>query len=1360
MPCASAAAAQTEAAREMTDPASLRQSTERERFLAEVVETADMPFGVGAPDGRLVTFNQAFIDLTGYSREELQQRQFTWVTDLTPIEWRATELARLAEAVRTRQPVRYEKEYLRKDGTRVPIELFVQPVFDAAGTLLHYRCFLTDIRARKQLEQERRQAEEQYRNLFATLIEGFCIIEVLFDDHDKPIDYRFLEVNPTFERQTGLRDVQGKRMRDLAPEHEAYWFELYGKIALTGEPARFINEAKALNRWYDVSAYRVGGPDSRKVAILFNDITERKQAEEARQAILRRFYAILSNMYSGVLLVTDEGRVEFANQALCNMFGLKDAPAALAGLSSRDMLARIKPGYLQPDAAIDRILEILARNEPVRGEEVALQAGKTCVRDFIPLNLDGTSYGRLWLHNDITVRKQMEQKLRRNQQLLQAVIDNSQALIYVKDLNGRIIVANQALGDVVGLPTQDILGKTSREIINDPEAGEAHMANDWQIIATGQPLTMEETTPGHVFLSEKFPLRDAQGRIFGTGGVSTDITERKKNEANLNKLNRTLQALNRSEQIFQRAASESDCLNEICKVIVELCGHAMAWIGTAEMDEGRTVRPVASAGFEEGYLQTLHVTWADTERGRGPTGTAIRTGKPCVCANMCTDPAFAPWREQAIQRGYAASLVLPLLVDAASSADAGSGAGGDGKVLGAITIYSREPDAFTADEVALLSTLAADLTHGIMMLRLRTANQQADREREITVDFLRRMNDAATTTDMVHAATTVFREYSGCEAIGLRLKDGDDYPYFEARGFPEEFVKLENSLCARDADGNVICNSAGYPIQECMCGSVIQGRFDPSKPFFTARGSFWANSTTELLATSTAADRQTRTRNRCNGEGYESVALIALRVGRECLGLLQLNDRRKGRFSREDIALWERLADYLATALAKTRAEELLRKSEEQLRLAHEAAEIEVWDFDPRQGVMQCSPRVKAWWALSPEQPFTYAVWLEHLHPEDRDAAVAEVSRSIDPAGPGRQDMEYRVVPPHGFVRWISVHSQTHFAEVAGQRQAVRIIGAMQDITARKQVEEALAGSRERLELALTSSAMATFEWDIVTNKRIWSDEVHHLMGTTPETFTGKSEEFFQVIHPDDHRAVQAAIARALETTTYENEYRAVWPDGSIHHIAARGRVHHDREGRPVRMAGVCWDMTERKQAEEAVRQAHERLAFAQQAAGAGSWEWDMKTGKLEWSPELFHLFGLDPAKTEASLDVWRETMHPEDRPAVDGNLNAAIREHTKVVNEYRIVLPAGDIRWIRAVGETNYADDGTPVRMAGLCFDITQRKVIEEDVRRNADELARFNRVMVNRELRMIELKKQVNDLCVQLGQNKPYPLDFEKES
>ncbi|MGO9377018.1 MAG: PAS domain S-box protein [Dissulfurispiraceae bacterium] len=217
----------------------------------------------------------------------------------------------------------------------------------------------------------------------------------------------------------------------------------------------------------------------------------------------------------------------------------------------------------------------------------------------------------------------------------------------------------------------------------------------------------------------------------------------------------------------------------------------------------------------------------------------------------------------------------------------------------------------------------------VVLVQDISSSKRAGNERELAVNFLRLVNESRNKKDLIQAVVTYFRQHSGCEAVGIRLHEKDDYPYYEVRGFPVEFVLAENSLCSRSDTGEVIRDSTGNPVLDCMCGNVISGRFDPSKPFFTESGSFWSNNTTKLLASTTDADRQTRTRNRCNGEGYESVALIALRVGEDRLGLLQLNDRQKGRFSPEDIALWERLAGYLAVALAKFHTEELLRGSEE-----------------------------------------------------------------------------------------------------------------------------------------------------------------------------------------------------------------------------------------------------------------------------------------------------------------------------------------------------------------------------------------------------------------------------------------------
>ena len=179
-----------------------------------------------------------------------------------------------------------------------------------------------DSAQRRQAEEHLRKSEEKYRTLFDSIDEGFCTIEVLFDGNQKPVDYRFLEINPSFEKQTGIQNARGRRMRKIAPLHEEYWFEIYGKIALTGEPARFENPAAQLHRWYDVYAFRVGEPQQKRVAILFNDITQRKQAEAALKESEAAFRALSESVPQMVWMCTPDGLNIYFNQRWVDYTGL------------------------------------------------------------------------------------------------------------------------------------------------------------------------------------------------------------------------------------------------------------------------------------------------------------------------------------------------------------------------------------------------------------------------------------------------------------------------------------------------------------------------------------------------------------------------------------------------------------------------------------------------------------------------------------------------------------------------------------------------------------------------------------------------------------------------------------------------------------------------------------------------------------------------------------------------------------------------------------------------------------------------------------------------------------------------------
>ena len=180
--------------------------------------------------------------------------------------------------------------------------------------------------------------------------------------------------------------------------------------------------------------------------------------------------------------------------------------------------------------------------------------------------------------------------------------------------------------------------------------------------------------------------------------------------------NRMLNILSECSLAIMRATEEPALLQEICRIIIDLGGYPLVWIGYAEEDAERRVRPVAQAGFEEGYLDTVNITWSDSERGRGPTGTAIRTGEPCIAKDIPTDPGFAPWRKEALRRNYASSIALPLKRD--------------DQVFGALNIYAAVPDAFPVEEVRLLKELTSNLAFGITSLREQIARRRAEEEQE------------------------------------------------------------------------------------------------------------------------------------------------------------------------------------------------------------------------------------------------------------------------------------------------------------------------------------------------------------------------------------------------------------------------------------------------------------------------------------------------------------------------------------------------------------------------------------------------------------------------------------------------------
>jgi CheY-like chemotaxis protein len=237
----------------------------------------------------------------------------------------------------------------------------------------------------------------------------------------------------------------------------------------------------------------------------------------------------------------------------------------------------------------------------------------------------------------------------------------------------------------------------------------------------------------------------------------------------------------------------------------------------------------------------------------------------------------------------------------------------------------------------------------LLARRIRWAvdSRRQRREGAFTSEMLQILNTQGHLSSVLNSAVEVIMRFTDVEAVGIRLREGEDYPYYVFEGFSDGHILKENALCAHDLEEQLMRDGVGNPVLECMCGNIIRGRFDPSKPFFTEGGSFWTNSTSELLVSTTEADRLARTRNTCNTEGYESVALIPIRMGYEVFGLIQLNDTAPGRFDLETIRFLESLGKMIGVVLARVYASAGLEESVERYRSLLKGFTDPVFIVDP-----------------------------------------------------------------------------------------------------------------------------------------------------------------------------------------------------------------------------------------------------------------------------------------------------------------------------------------------------------------------------------------------------------------------------
>ena len=537
----------------------------------------------------------------------------------------------------------------------------------------------------------------QYVNPAVTLLAGYRPEELIgrhYSEFIHPEDRD--SVLAAFERALQTRDVVRTTLRYRHKDGSFKTIEVQGR--------NYLDE-----------------PGIKSVIVHTRDVTEHVSTEHDLQEAEERYRSVISAMAEGLVLQDSNGKIVSCNESAERILGL--TADQMMGRTSIDPRWRAVRPDGSPFAGEQHPAMVTLRTGAPQSDVTMGVHKPDGTLTWIAINTQpvlkqGAPYAVVSTFHDITQRLLADQALRKYADEIADLYNRAPCGYHSVDQDGTIVRINDTELEWLGYEREEVVGKMRLSDLLTQGSLPVFQSEFPLFKARGWIRDVEVEflrKDGSVLpvLLNATALKDAEGNYVVSRGTLYDMTERRKSEQALRKVNRALRVLSQCNTVLVRAQAELKLLEDVCRVIVEAGGYRMAWVGYAEHDDAKTVRPVAQFGYEAGYLENAGtITWADTERGRGPTGTAIRTGISQINQNFMTNPRVALWRAEAAKRGFASSVALPLK-DATG-------------VLGALMVYAPEPGAFDADEVSLLEELANDLVFGIATLRTREMHQRAE----------------------------------------------------------------------------------------------------------------------------------------------------------------------------------------------------------------------------------------------------------------------------------------------------------------------------------------------------------------------------------------------------------------------------------------------------------------------------------------------------------------------------------------------------------------------------------------------------------------------------------------------------------
>jgi len=806
------------------------------------------------------------------------------------------------------------------------------------------------------------------------------------------------------------------------------------------------------------------------------------------------------------------------------------------------------------------------------------------------------------------------------------VLDNLLEGCQVISRDFRYLYVNEAVA---------VHGRTTREELLGRTMMEAYPGIEDTEMFSVLRRCMEERAPQ--LLENEFTFPDGSKGWFelrfepvpeGVTILSMDITARKHAEAAFRRTNRALITLSECNQTLVRATDEGRFMEDVCRVVVEKGGYRLAWIGMSDGESDHSVRPVAHAGLDETHAELAPVAWDETEHDAGPVGVVIRTGESAVTRFVANDPGLEPWCRDALDRGLASRIVLPIR--------------NNGDIFGALTIYAADPDAFDDAEHALLDEMALDLGFGIETIRQRATRRQAEARVEhlnAVLRGIRNVNQLITRERdpeaLIQQACELLVESRGFDACLLLLPKPGQGDLVADAGAPVRLRRLRELL-----------EQGGLP--DCM--RTVQGDGDQVVRRCGSDGCQACPSAQDVDA------RQEAMASRLEDSGGQIHGYL--------LALLPPGVA----FDAEELDLLREIAGDLAFALqsiakaAELEAAERARRESERrydLLFRENQAGIAVHEI-----ICDGEDHPVNYRFLDVNPAFTKLTGL------DREAIVGRTVREVIPDIEPTWIERYGRVALTGETAWFEQQSDPlgRFFEVTAFRPAPRQFAAtFFDVTERRTAQEELRESQRKMATLLANLPGMAYR---CRNDRAWTMEFVSngsvgLTGYRPEDLVeNRTASYGDLIHPGDRDWVYDEVQRAdAEQRPFRIEYRIVTADGLHRWVRERGVAVRSPDGSVEGIEGFIADITPLVDAELATRKSEEkhRAMFEKLPIQTLMWQ------RVE---EDFVLDSVNEAArtaTEDKISEWLGRPASElftHAPRVISNLQNCYEHHTFVREE------------------------------------------------------------------------------------------------